>query len=110
MKLPNLPFSSVFHKLFSKKTKPLYVRNVVSDWERLIAVFLIISIMICSVTVYFFLKLNNGELFTEGRVDAGPVEVINRKKMVETNAFYDAKATAFENIHATTSIPIDPSL
>lgn len=110
MKLPHLPFSSVFHKLFSKKTKALYARDVISDWEHLIAVFLIISIIICSVTIYFFLKLNNGELFTEGRVDAGLVEVIDRKKMAEINAFYDAKAAAFENIHATTSIPIDPSL
>lgn len=110
MKLPHLQFSSVFHKLFSKKAKPLFTRDVVGDWQHLIMVFLIISVFICSVTVYFFLKLNSGEIFIEGRIDAGPVEVINRKKMDQMNAFYDAKAAAFENIHATTSIPIDPSL
>ncbi len=104
-----LKLENAFHKLFSKKSKSTYFRDVTSDWKRVIMLFVVAFLAIGGVSLYFFIKLNSGEVFTEGKIDSVTKEIISTKQLNDMNAYYDKLTEKNEAGSASTTIPIDPS-
>jgi hypothetical protein len=100
---------NVFHKLFSKRSKPAYSRDTIADWQRILGVFFVGLLIVVGINTYFFMKLNRGEIFNQGKTEPGTSEIINRKELSDINAYYDAKAIKADSITASTTVPIDPS-
>jgi hypothetical protein len=102
-------FSDIFHKLFSKKSKPAYTHDVVADWQKIVVFFCAGFLVVGGVSLYFFLKLNNGDIFTAGKVDPSKTQIMSTKQLFEINAHYDKKEERVNSISTTTEVTIDPS-
>lgn len=102
--------TNLFHALLSKKSKPAFARDVLSDWRRLMILFVCSALVVFGLCAYFFLKLNAGEFLSAGIKKPEPVELLNSKILSDTNNYYSMKQEKNQSITSSTSVPIDPSL
>jgi hypothetical protein len=104
------PFKVFFHKLFSKKSRPAYYRNPVSDWRNLLIYFAFLSCAVIVLNVYLYMQINSGDFFGKINIQQKKSDALNTKLLDDTNTFYDSRATTFHSISASTTVPIDPSI
>jgi hypothetical protein len=105
--------TTLIHKtidtLFKKDKKLIPQRDPMGDWQRLIAIFSIIALVIVGVDGYFFYKINKGELFTAEK-STSSVELFDRSTLTKDNEYYSAKETRLSELKNSEPSVIDPSL
>jgi hypothetical protein len=102
-------FKNIFHAMFSKRVPAEPVRNSIADWQKIILVFTVLFLVVLGLASMFFLRLNRGEIFTEGRIEAGEEEFLNQKTLDELNSYYKIRQDTITTPAQTAGL-IDPSV
>lgn len=84
--------------------------QVERDWEILVVVFAAVLILVVLVDGYIFMQINRGELFSVGVTPTQNRDVVNRKTLLDTASFFEARQKEYADFRAANLPQIDPSI
>lgn len=105
-------FSSLFKKITKKSTtkglKAAY--NPLRDWEILLAVFTVITLVLAGLSGYLFWKINQGDIFQSDTQVTIAETTLNEALITETVTHFEAKKARLIELDGTPIVAPDPSL
>jgi hypothetical protein len=100
----------LMNRLFKKKVSEFH-RDPYGDWRRIVIVATIAAVLVIAGDMYFFQKLNRGELFNyQSAASPESVQVFDKHLLTLDNNYYAKLQATFADLSSTTTIPVvDPS-
>jgi hypothetical protein len=81
-----------------------------TDWKFILVTFMILSVFIVAGGVYFFIKINSGDIFIVDPTETNPsTSTLSVSQLRSTLTHYKNKALEFERVKVTPEIILDPS-
>jgi type II secretory pathway component PulC len=93
-----------------RKYKKHYLINASTDWHMLLIIFIIVTIVAVSFSVYLFMQINKGEIFVVKQDESVLSDSIDRTLLKETLSLYEEKSRNFEELKINRPSVVDPSL
>ena len=92
---------------FFRKGSHVFQMDPYSDWEKIVVLFLVLSVFVLIGDGYLFYKVNLDELFVPTQVSTTRVESFDRTTLEQENKVYDAAEQKFnalkDGVATTTS-------
>ncbi len=87
--------------------------KVFHDWNIMVVVFALALLVVVAFDGYLFVRVNQGDFFIAETTEESSVLTINRKTLIDANAFFEKRQKDYEasqNVSASSTPEIDPSL
>ena len=102
-------FKKIFHRTdFSGLS--FFGRGQHFDWQVLLSIFLLVSIVVLYFSVHVFLGVRAGDIFTDDFKPPVHNETINKKTLDGVIADFNARVDNLKSLKATKPVFVDPSL
>ena len=81
-----------------------------ADWRIILISAMILVVLIITLSVFIFIKIDKGEIFVVERLAEQSEKTLNLSLLKETVSYYEAKDLELGKIKNATTVATDPSL